>query len=49
MNEETRARILGILQEIRDRLLSGDQSSLISYVEDQHAADLAEVYTMLGR
>ncbi len=48
MNEETRARILGILQEIRDRLLSGDQSSLISYVEDQHAADLAEVYTMLG-
>lgn len=47
MNEETRAKLMEIVNGIRQRLNNADAAELITYVEDMHAADLAEAYLML--
>lgn len=47
MNEETRAKLIDIVEGIRLRLSNSDAAELTSYVEELHAADLAEAYLML--
>ncbi len=47
MNEENKVKLMEIVEGIRLRLGKDDAAELISYVEDLHAADLAEAYLLL--
>ena len=47
MNEENRAKLIEIVEGMRLRLFKDDASDLVSYVEEMHAADLAEAYLLL--